>query len=144
MNKAQAVKVVNTLEVFTALILLADFGSPDPADLQFTANLVEHKLNLMILLFTFREQQAMNVSEVIIMIKTAVQTLSKMFPGTPIGDLQMVLGEEVKETVLGLFGPKIEELLRVEKYQQKNILGVKSKKSDELKVNDLNNDRAAL
>lgn len=42
--------------------------------------MIEHKVNLMVLLFTFRDTQTLNISEIIIMAKTAVHALAKVFP----------------------------------------------------------------
>lgn len=78
-NEQQKTKVVNMLEVFTALIMLAQFGIPDQ-QMQYNAELIEHKLNLMILLFTFRDQQEMNISEVIMMSKTIISSMHKVYP----------------------------------------------------------------
>ena len=47
-------KMVNTLEFLTALILLADFGESSSEDLQHNAELIEHKINLMLIMFDFR------------------------------------------------------------------------------------------
>jgi len=43
---------------------------------------VEHKINLMLLLFDLRKKQSMNISEVIIMLSTAIQSMQKIFPET--------------------------------------------------------------
>ncbi len=82
------------LEVFTALILLTDFSvqqdmkesksTPLTAAerLQSKADMIEHKVNLLILLFSFRETQTLNISEIIIMAKTCFLSLKKIFPAT--------------------------------------------------------------
>ena len=47
-------RMLNCLEFLTALILLADFGESCNDDLQHNAELIEHKVNLMIILFDLR------------------------------------------------------------------------------------------
>jgi hypothetical protein len=44
--------------------------------------MLEHKVNLLILLFSFRETQTLNISEIIILAKTCFLSLKKVFPGT--------------------------------------------------------------
>lgn len=61
-------QVVNIYEFFAALILLSDFGALSETDLIHNAELIEHKINLMLLLFDFRGKSAMNISEVITML----------------------------------------------------------------------------
>ena len=63
------------LEFLTAVILLAHFGESSPSDLVYNAELVEHKINLMLLLFDFRGQNSMNISEIIIMLQTSIQSM---------------------------------------------------------------------
>jgi len=48
-------QVVNVLEFMTAIILLAQLGESSPSDLVHNSELVEHKINLMLLLFDFRQ-----------------------------------------------------------------------------------------
>ena len=48
------IKVMNILEFISAVILLADFGESSTVDLQHNAELIEHKINLMHLLFDIR------------------------------------------------------------------------------------------
>ena len=73
-------KVLNVLEFMCALILLADFGESSEYDLQHNAELIEHKINLLLLLFDLRKQDSMNISEIIIMLRTTIQSQSKVFP----------------------------------------------------------------
>lgn len=74
------VKHLNALEFLTALVLLADFGESCNDDLQHNAELIEHKINLMLILFDMRKKSAINIAEVIIMLRTSMQALSKVFP----------------------------------------------------------------
>jgi len=53
MNGKRA-KLINALEFLTALILLADFGESSSSDLLHNAELIEHKINLMLILFDLR------------------------------------------------------------------------------------------
>ena len=71
---AKKKKVMNVLEFMSAIILLADFGESSSQDLQHNAELIEHKVNLLLLLFDLRKQSTMNISEVIIMLRTAIQS----------------------------------------------------------------------
>ena len=74
------IKLINSLEFLTALILLADFGESSNSDLQHNAELIEHKINLMLILFDLRQQSKINIAEVIIMLRTSLQALSKVYP----------------------------------------------------------------
>lgn len=70
-------KIVNVLEVFVAVVILAQFGSYEEKSCNLTNGLmIEHKINLLILLFSFRE--SLNISEVVIMAKTCLSALSKI------------------------------------------------------------------
>ena len=115
------------LEVFTALILLTDFSVQQDmkeatpltaADrLQSKADMIEHKVNLLILLFSFRETQTLNISEIIIMAKTCFLSLKKIFPGTRLFKNKSIQ-EEIKALMLALFQKRIEESLKEEKIKQ--------------------------
>lgn len=130
-NEAQRFKVVNMLEVFTALILLTDFSvqqdvrqaTPLTAAerLQSKADMLEHKVNLLILLFSFRETQTLNISEIIILAKTCFLSLKKVFPGTRLfknKDIQ----SEIKTLMMALFQRRIEDSLKEEKLKQQLVI----------------------
>ena len=102
------VKLINSLEFLTALILLADFGESSNSDLQHNAELIEHKINLMLILFDLRQQSKINIAEVIIMMRTSLQALSKVFPSVSFFKNQQVQSE-IKETMLNLFRDKLEQ-----------------------------------
>jgi hypothetical protein len=164
-NESHRFKVVNMLEVFTALILLADFSSHTSATasafdsaqsplrpqlasatpltsserLQAQADLIEHKVNLLILLFSFRggssslsnpsssspqPQPALNIAEIMILAKTAVHSLERVFPEVPLFKAGQVQ-EEVKQMMLGLFQGRIEERLKEEKIKQQQLMILK-------------------
>lgn len=113
-NENMGYKVVNMLEVFTALILLADFSQSGEvkateeeaklglnADtsvthasaaekLQARADMIEHKVNLLVLLFTFRGDSSLNISEIIIMGKTAINALARVFPSVQLFKTQQI------------------------------------------------------
>jgi len=74
-NLGEKKRVANVLELFTALILLAEFGESSPINLQYNAELIEHKINLLLLLFDLRNETSINISEVIIMLKTSILSL---------------------------------------------------------------------
>ena len=100
--------MVNALEFLTALILMADFGESSNTDLQHNAELIEHKINLMLILFDLRQQSNLNIAEVIIMLRTSLQALSKVFPTVNFFKNQNVQSE-IKETMMNLFREKLEQ-----------------------------------
>lgn len=51
----QGTKVVNALELMSVLILHSDFGQTNEKDLMHNAELIEHKMNLMLILFDLRD-----------------------------------------------------------------------------------------
>lgn len=65
-------KLINVLEFLSALILLADFGESSQEDLLHNAELIEHKINLMLILFDLRKTSKLNIAEVIIMLRTCL------------------------------------------------------------------------
>ena len=100
-------KVVNVLEFLTALILLANFGEVSSSDLHHNAELIEHKINLLLLLFDLRKSNSMNISELIIMLRTAILSLSKIFPNVQFFKSQHILNE-IKQTMVLQFQSIIE------------------------------------
>jgi hypothetical protein len=44
------------------------------------AELIEHKINLMLILFDLRDSAQINVVEVMIMARTVMQGFSKLYP----------------------------------------------------------------
>jgi hypothetical protein len=79
-KNAQGYKVVNVLEVLSVLILLADFGQTNEKDLMHNAEMIEHKINLMLILFDLRDSAQVNVVEVMIMSRTVIQGFHKVYP----------------------------------------------------------------
>ena len=69
-KNAQGVKVVNLLELLSVIILLCKFGQSNERDLLFNSELIEHKINLMLILFDLREECKMNIVEVMLMART--------------------------------------------------------------------------
>ncbi len=104
------------LQVFTAIIILADFGEEveGKINVQLNCDLIEHKLNLMILLFTFREQNSLTISEIIIMSKTLFSTMHRLFPEAEVFSHKGIQ-DEIKKLMMNLFQAKIEEHIRAEK-----------------------------
>jgi hypothetical protein len=101
-------QVVNVLEFMTAVVLLAQLGESSPVDLQHNSELVEHKINLMLLLFDFRGTNEVNISEVIIMLTTAVHAMQKIYPETVLFKNQ-VISDEIKLSMMNLFGDRLEQ-----------------------------------
>jgi hypothetical protein len=100
-------QVVNILEFLTALILLAQFGDSSPSDLVYNSELVEHKINLMLLLFDFRQQNSMNISEIIIMLQTAIQSMQKIYPESVLFRKETIT-DEIKLSMMNMFGDTLE------------------------------------
>ena len=122
-------KVVNILEFISAIILMADFGDTSNDDLQYNAELIEHKINLMLLLFDLRNTNKMNISEVIIMLKTSLQALSKLFPTVSFFRNNSVL-DEIKETSVALFKDTLEQGV-AEMYGHRSEVKDKEKKVEQ-------------
>ena len=74
-------------------------------------DMIEHKLNLMILLFTFRDQNTLSISEVIIMVKTVFSTMHRLFPEAEVFSHKAVQ-DEVKKLMMSMFQARIEEQIR--------------------------------
>jgi hypothetical protein len=66
------IKVINVLELMSVLILLSDFGQPNfqKDNLLHNSELIEHKMNLLLILFDLRGSGKMNVIEIMIMART--------------------------------------------------------------------------
>jgi hypothetical protein len=61
----------------------------------------------MLLLFDLRKKQVMNISEVIIMLSTAIQSMQKIFPETSFFGNQ-IINDEIKLSMMNLFGDHLE------------------------------------
>ncbi len=64
--------MLNVLEIIAVLVLLADFGQANEKDLLHNAELIEHKINLMLVLFDLRNTSKVNVVEIMIMARTVI------------------------------------------------------------------------
>jgi hypothetical protein len=109
----QGVKVVNVLEVLSTLILNADFGHTNEKDLLHNAELIEHKMNLILILFDFRESARVNVVEVMIMARTIMQGFAKLYPQVKFFSNTDIV-EEIRPQILALFSERIEAELKAE------------------------------
>ena len=98
----QGYKVVNALEIITILILLSNFGQYNEKDPIHNSGLIEHKLNLMLILFDLRDSNKANVVEIMIMARTAMQGFAKMYPGVKFFQNQEIL-DEFRPAILKLF-----------------------------------------
>ena len=76
----QGHKVVNVLEVLSVIVLLANFGQSNERDLLHNSELIEHKINLMLIMFDMRDECSINVVEVMLLARTALQGFNKVFP----------------------------------------------------------------
>jgi hypothetical protein len=70
------------LELIAVLILLADFGQNNlnNENYLFNADHIEHKINLLLILFDLRGNGKINIVEVMMMIQTVIFAASKVFP----------------------------------------------------------------
>jgi hypothetical protein len=59
---------------------MANFGDEDDSNPSQNSELIEHKINLLLILFDMRESNKINVVEIMIMAKTAMQGFAKMYP----------------------------------------------------------------
>ena len=100
------------LEIVAVLILHADFGSANETDLLHNAELIEHKVNLMLVLFDLRDSAKINVVEVMLMARTVMQGFNKLYPDVQLSKSEAVL-HEIKPTILSLFNEHIEKELKV-------------------------------
>ncbi|CDW72382.1 UNKNOWN [Stylonychia lemnae] len=130
-NEAHNINVINMLEVFTALTILADFGCNGLENIASNSDQIEHKINLLILLFTFREQQSLNISEVIIMAKTCLSCMNKMYPEAEVFKNKQVQ-EEIKNLMIDLFLQRIEDTIRAEKTQSRQNANERQKQSQKV------------
>lgn len=91
------------------IILLANFGdSIGSEDVMKNSEVIEHKINIMLVLFDLRDECKINVVEVMLMAKTVLQGFNKVFPEVNLFKNTEIL-EEIKPTILKLFTPIIEE-----------------------------------
>ena len=106
--------MVNALEVISILILLAKFGDQDQSnDPDQASELIEHKINLLLILFDMRDSGKVNVVEIMIMARTTMQGFAKMYPKISFFQNQEIL-EEFRPAIMDLFKSKIEEELQLE------------------------------
>lgn len=99
------------LEFFSTLILMADFGNTSQTDLIYNSELIEHKINLLLLLFDLRGKNSMNISEIIMMLQTAIQSLQKVFSQTGLFKNEIIM-DEIKVQMLKLFGERLEQAMQ--------------------------------
>ena len=112
----QGTKVVNVLELMAVLVLHSDFGQTNEKDLMHNAELIEHKMNLMLILFDLRDSAKVNVVEVMIMARTVMQGFAKLYPSVKFFQNPTVV-EEIRPHILSLFTEKIEEEIKLEQEQ---------------------------
>jgi len=117
----QGVKVINILEVICVLILLANFGQSNERDLMHNSELIEHKINMLLILFDLRSECKANVVEIMLMSRTVLQGFSKLYPNVKFFQHQGIL-DEIKPTVLNLFVAKIEHEIKIEEERQQKLL----------------------
>lgn len=104
--------MVNVLEILSVLILHSEFGQTNEKDLMHNSELIEHKMNLMLILFDLRDNAKINVVEVMIMARTVMQGFAKMYPTVKFFKSQMVM-DEIRPCILDLFAQRIEEEIKI-------------------------------
>lgn len=124
MRNPQGKNVVNMLEIVAVLIMHADFGSLNETDLLHNAELIEHKMNLMLVLFDLRECATINVVEVMLMVRTVMQGFAKLYPEVPMFQSESVLSE-IKPTILSLFNEHIQKQLKIKQSKLLTEQGIK-------------------
>jgi hypothetical protein len=77
------------------------------------AELIEHKLNLMLILFDLRDQAKINVVEVMMMARTVMQGFSKLYTSVKFFQNKEII-DEIRPSILTLFTYKIEQELKIE------------------------------
>ena len=60
--------------------MLANFGQSNHKDPMYNSELIEHKINLLLVLFDLRESSKMNVVEIMMMSRTVMQAFAKLYP----------------------------------------------------------------
>lgn len=111
-KNSQGDKFVNVLEVLCVITLLANFGQSNEKDLMHNSELIEHKINIMLILFDLREECKVNVVEVMLLARTVMQGFSKVYPNVKFFVNQDII-DEIKPSILELFTAKIEDEIRV-------------------------------
>ena len=106
-KNAQGVKVVNVLEILSVIILLSNFGQSNEKDLMHNSELIEHKINLLMILFDLRDECKVNVVEVMLLCRTILQGFSKVYPSVKFFQNADIINE-IKPSILDLFTHKIE------------------------------------
>ena len=71
------------------------------------SELIEHKINLMMILFDLREENKVNVVEVMLLARTVLQGFSKVYPNVKFFQNAEII-DEIKPSILKLFTAKIE------------------------------------
>ena len=95
------------------MVLLSEFGQSNEKDLMHNAELIEHKLNLMLVLFDLRDQAKINVVEVMMMARTVMQGFAKLYASVKFFQNKEII-DEIRPSILKLFTNKIEQELQLE------------------------------
>ena len=118
-KNAKGSKVVNVLEVLCVIILLTNFSNfTENGEDEPNSELIEHKINLMLILFDLREEQKMNVVEVMLMVRTILQAFSKVFPNIEFFR-NVSIFDEIKPAIMELFQGKLEQKILEEQELEK-------------------------
>jgi hypothetical protein len=73
----------------------------------FNADHIEHKINLLLILFDFRGNGKINIVEVMMMIQTVIVSASKVFPKAKFFQDPLIM-QEIKPVIMSLFSKRIE------------------------------------
>jgi hypothetical protein len=85
------------------------------------AEMIEHKINLMLILFDLRDSAQVNVVEVMIMSRTVMQGFSKVYPNIKFFSNQEII-DEIRPSILKLFTERIEHEIKLENEQNEKLL----------------------
>jgi hypothetical protein len=84
------------------------------------AELIEHKINLLLILFDLRDEAKVNVVEVMLMARTVLQGFAKLYPSVKFFQNQEIV-DEIRPCILKLFTEKIEIEIKKEQEQLQKL-----------------------
>ena len=91
------------------------------------SELIEHKINLLMILFDLRDECKVNVVEVMLLCRTILQGFSKVYPGVKFFQNKEII-EEIKPSILELFVAKIEQQIKLEQEQLQKVAPTQANK----------------
>ena len=110
---SQGKKLVNVLEILSVIVLLSNFGQSNEKDLLHNSELIEHKINLLMILFDLRDECKVNVVEVMLLCRTVLQGFTKVYPTVKFFSNPVIM-TEIQPCIMDLFTAKIEAQVKLE------------------------------